>query len=151
MSTTLENDFLFVLYDVARTMRTHADQSARKQGMTRAQWVILARLERQPGLSQNELAALAEVAPITVARLVDRLEAQGLVERRHDALDRRIWRLQLTSAAQPVLREIRQYRTRLRDIMTREIDPAVLDALLTGLRQMKENLNSSRREAEAAA
>ena len=49
--------------------------------MTRAQWVILARLERQPGLSQNELAALAETAPITIARLVDRLEALGLVER----------------------------------------------------------------------
>jgi MarR family len=42
---------------------------------------IMARLERQPGMSQNELAAIAEVAPITVARLVDRLGALGLVER----------------------------------------------------------------------
>ena len=151
MAENLDSDFLFVLYDVARTMRTHADQSARKQGMTRAQWVILARLERQPGLSQNELAALAEVAPITIARLVDRLESQGLVERRTDPMDRRIWRLQLTPRAQPVLREIKQYRTRLRDIMTKEIDPSVLDSVLVGLRQMKENLNSSRREAEAAA
>jgi DNA-binding transcriptional regulator LsrR (DeoR family) len=58
---------------------THADQMVREHGMTRAQWIILARLERQPDLSQNELAALAEVAPITVARLVDRLEALGLV------------------------------------------------------------------------
>ena len=77
MHPDLENDFLVLLYDVARQMRTRADQMARAHGMTRAQWVILARLERQPGLSQNELAALAEIAPITIARLVDRLEARA--------------------------------------------------------------------------
>src|SRR5207244_7632607 len=107
---SFDNDFLFLLYDVARTMRTRADQRARTRGMTRAQWVILARLERQPGLSQNEMAAIVEVEPITIARLVDRLEARGLVERRADPKDRRIWRLQLTPAAAPVLREIKKYR-----------------------------------------
>ncbi len=74
----LEKDPLFLLYDVARLMRTRADQRARRLGMTRAQWVILAWLELEPGLSQNELAALVEVEPITVARLIDRLEAGAL-------------------------------------------------------------------------
>ena len=81
MQASFEHDFLFLLYDVARMMRTRADQRARTRGMTRAQWVILARLERQPGMSQNEMAAVVEVEPITIARLVDRLEARGLVER----------------------------------------------------------------------
>jgi hypothetical protein len=80
MRTNLEDDFLILLYDVARHMRTYADQIARMHGMTRAQWIILARLERQPDLSQNELAALAEVAPITASRLVDRLEELGFVK-----------------------------------------------------------------------
>jgi MarR family transcriptional regulator, transcriptional regulator for hemolysin len=96
MRANLEDDFLILLYDVARHMRTYADQIARMQGMTRAQWIILARLERQPDLSQNDLAALAEVAPITAARLVDRLEELGLVKRCADSEDRRIWRLRLT-------------------------------------------------------
>ena len=74
-------------------MRTKFDQRARARGMTRAQWHILARVERQPGLSQSELAAICEVEPITVARLVDRLEKRGLLERRSDPNDRRIWRL----------------------------------------------------------
>jgi MarR family transcriptional regulator for hemolysin len=77
----LEADVLPLLYDVARHMRTRADQMAREHGTTRAQWLILLRLERQPDLSQNDLACLAEVAPITVARLVDRLAAAGLVKR----------------------------------------------------------------------
>ena len=150
MPTSVDSDVLVLLYDVARHMRTYADQMARAHGMTRAQWVILARLERQPDLSQNELAALAEVTPMTIARLIDRLEALGLVKRCVDPKDRRIWRLRLTPQAAPLLAEIKQMRAKLHAVMTKEIDPAVLDMMGVGLRQMKENV-SSQRLAEAAA
>jgi MarR family transcriptional regulator, transcriptional regulator for hemolysin len=145
MRNDLEADVLVLLYDVARHMRTCADQMASERGLTRAQWIILVRLERQPDLSQNELAAIAEVAPITVARLVDRLEALGLVKRRNDPEDRRIWRLRLTPAAAPVLRDIKRCREKLHSIMTRGIDRAVLRTMHTGLRKMKENITSTRR------
>src|SRR6267154_4273983 len=125
----LEADVLPLLYDVARHMRTHADQMTRQHGTTRAQWLILLRLERQPDLSQNELACIAEVAPITVARLVDRLEAGGLVKRCTDPEDRRIWRLRLTPAAAPVLRDIKRCREKLHNIMTRGIDRPGLRAM----------------------
>jgi DNA-binding MarR family transcriptional regulator len=146
-----ESDLLIVLYDVARHMRTYSDHVARKRGMTRAQWVILSRLERQPNLSQSELAALAEVSPITVARLVDRLEALGLVKRCTDPDDRRIWRLRLTPAATPVLREIKQFRTKLTRLMTEGIAREVVDAMAAGLQQMKDNVTRQRRTAAAAA
>jgi MarR family transcriptional regulator for hemolysin len=145
MHADVETDVLILLYDVARHMRTHADQMAREQGLTRAQWIILVRLERRPDLSQNELAAIAEVAPITVARLVDRLEALGLIKRCIDAEDRRIWRLRLTPAATPVLRDIKRFRKKLYGIMTRGIDDARMRALQQGLRKMKENIGSTRR------
>ena len=77
MTTATDDEFLFLLVDVARLMRTRIDQRARRRGMTRAQWVILIWLERQSGLSQNELATLVEVEPITIGRLVDR--PRGLV------------------------------------------------------------------------
>jgi len=150
MPTSVDSDVLVLLYDVARHMRTYADQMARAHGMTRAQWVILARLERQPDLSQNELAAVAEVTPMTIARLIDRLEALGLVKRCVDPKDRRIWRLRLTPAAAPLLDEIKEMRAKLHAVMTKEIVPAVLDTMSVGLRQMKENV-SSQRLAEAAA
>ncbi len=81
MQETFERDLMILLHDVARILRTRADRAARAHGMTRAQWIILARLARQPGMSQNELAAICEVEPITVGRLIDRLEARGLVDR----------------------------------------------------------------------
>src|SRR5215475_8953030 len=128
MQAALDQDFLFLLYDVARTMRTRADQRARARGMTRAQWVILARLERQPGLTQNELASIVEVEPITIARLVDRLEARELVVRKADPRDRRVWRLHLTPAAVPILREIAKYRAELHDLITAGMTPSLQKA-----------------------
>jgi len=150
-NTKLDSDLLIVLSDVARHMRTYSDQVARKHGMTRAQWIILSRLERQPNLSQSELSALAEVTPITVARLVDRLEALGLVERCSDPDDRRIWRLRLTPAAGPVLREIMDFRVKLYSVMTEGVDAAEIDALASGLQRMKENVSRLRRTAAAAS
>jgi DNA-binding MarR family transcriptional regulator len=145
MQAALDEDFLFLLYDVARTMRTRADQRARTRGMTRAQWVILARLERQPGLTQNEMAAIVEVEPITIARLVDRLEARGLVVRKADPRDRRVWRLHLTPAAAPILREISKYRAEINEVITAGMSPAIQKALKDGLTQMKVNLAAEAR------
>jgi MarR family transcriptional regulator, transcriptional regulator for hemolysin len=149
MPADFENDLLILLHDVARQMRTYADQVAQAHGLTRAQMIILARLERQPDVSQNELAAAAEVAPMTVGRLIDRLEALGLVKRCTDPEDRRIWRLRLTPAAAPFLREIKRLRAKLHSVMTKGIDPAALEVMITGLRRMKENV-SSRRPAEVS-
>ena len=147
---SLEKDILFVLYDVARLMRTRADQHARRFGMTRAQWVILSWLERQSGISQNDLAGLVEVEPITVCRLFDRLEARGLVERRNDPKDRRVKRLHLTEAAKPMLDEIHDYRDQLRKLVTCGISDEALNSQIASLLQMKANLTQQPAAARAA-
>jgi DNA-binding MarR family transcriptional regulator len=108
--------------------------------MTRAQWIILARLSRQPGLSQNEMAAICEVEPITVARLVDRLEARGLVERRADPTDRRIRRLHLLPAAKPILETITDAREYMSARITAGLDGKTRETLIDALLVIKENL-----------
>ncbi len=143
MSASLDRDLLVLLHDVARLLRTRFDQRAREHGATRAQWVILARLERQPGLSQNELASILEVEPITVARLVDRLEARGLVERRADPNDRRIWRLHNLPAAQPAIDKITLYREAMNAELIEGIDPCVREALIDALLDMKDHLTDT--------
>lgn len=147
--SALDREILYLLNDVARLMRTRADQRARTHGMTRAQWVILMRLSRQPGLTQTDIAALVEVEPISVARLVDRLEARGFVERRADPKDRRVWRLHLTPAAEPVLEEIQKLKVTLRDEITAGIDAKALDQMTDTLLQMKANLTDGRPHARA--
>jgi len=140
MNKALNNDLPFVLHDVARLMRTRFDQRAREWGMTRAQCVTLIKLECRPGLSQTELAAILEVEPISVARLIDRLEASGMVERRPDPTDRRMHRLHLLPAAKPILAEIDTYReaavAQLREAVPSEDWSTALRVLL----QIKEAL-----------
>lgn len=150
MPRPLEQDLLFLLADVGRLVRVHADRRAREDGMTRAQWVILARLERQDGLTQKALADLLEVEPITVGRLVDRLQARGLVERRADPTDRRVWRLHLTDAAAPILAGIAAYRAELHAKLTGGMPAEAVQALMGGLLQFRTNLCAGIRSADAA-
>ena len=138
----LDRDMLTLLHDVARMQRTRFDQWARNYGMTRAQGLILLRLEHQPGLSQNEMAAICEVEPITVGRLVDRLEARGLIERRPDPSDRRIRRLHLLPAAAPILAAINDYRLALREFMTDGLDKSVQETVIDALLHMKTKLTT---------
>ena len=149
MPDAYDREILYLLHDVARLIRTRADQRARGRGMTRAQWVILSRLERLPGQTQNDLAEIIEVEPITIARLVDRLEAHGLLERRADPKARRVWRLHLTAAAEPVLRDIHRHKRELRDEITEGVDPALIDKVIEGLLKMKANLTDGRTSLRA--
>ncbi len=103
----LDRSFGFVLHDIARLMRKRYEQRARSLGVTRAQWQMLAHLQRHEGINQSGLAELLELEPITLARLVDRMELAGLVQRRDDPADRRAHRLYLTERAAPLLEQSR--------------------------------------------
>ena len=148
-----ERDLLFLLHDVARLLRIDADKRARAHGMTRAQWGILIWLDRQPGMSQKGLAALLEVEPITVARLIDRLEGRGMVERRPDPRDRRIWRLHLSPPAHPILREINEQRAEMTSLVTAGLDEESQTVMTEALMRMKATLSrdthAARRQSEA--
>jgi DNA-binding MarR family transcriptional regulator len=138
-------DLLFLLNDIGRLLRTEADRRAKMHGMTRAQWGILLWLERQPGLSQRELAEILEVEPITVARLVDRLEVRKMVERRPDCTDRRIWRLHLTAAATAVLGDIHENCDAMAATVTTGMSATAQDKLIDMLSTMKSILSAERR------
>lgn len=149
----LRREVLFQLIDVARAMRTHFDHRAREHGMTRAQWGVLLRLERQEGMMQAEMAEALEVQPISLARLIDRLCEQKLVERRPHPSDRRANRLYLTAKGRATLAQLVP--------LGREVSGEVLESfteretteLLENLLRIKRNLrgsstgNSARRPA----
>ncbi len=139
----IERELAFNINDVARLLKTYADQRARELGMTRAQWAVLARIESSQGLKQIELAETLDLQPITLTRLIDRLCDSGLIERRTDPDDRRARRLYLTPAARPVLDRL----TRIgRDVMATVLDglePAAVEQLLAQLLVLKANLRNA--------
>jgi DNA-binding MarR family transcriptional regulator len=144
---TLKRDVITAIVTLARLVRTEADKRARAHGMTRAQWTILLSLERQPGLLQKELAELLEVEPITVARLVDRLEARGMVERRADPTDRRCWRLHLTDTSRPLMNEIGTQVEDLADIATVGLSRETLEVAAGALSRMRDAIAAEARRS----
>lgn len=96
----------FLVSDVARLMRREFDARAKKLGVTRPQWRTLLVLQREQGVRQTALADKLEVEPISLCRMIDRLEESGLVERRRDPDDRRAWQLFLTAEAGPLLDQL---------------------------------------------
>ena len=103
----------FLLADVTRLMRRAFASELEGSQLTLAQAKTLLRLRRCEGARQVELAEYLEIRPITLTRLVDQLQAEGLVERRADPQDRRAFQLYLTEAAQPVVEQIVVAVTRL--------------------------------------
>lgn len=105
----------FVLHDVARLLRKRFEQRSRASGLTRAQWQVLAYLSLHEGIHQNKLADLIEITPITLARLLDKMEARGFIERRANPADRRAWLLYLKPQAYPLIEIMRSNGQKTRD------------------------------------
>ncbi|HEY4774600.1 MAG TPA: MarR family transcriptional regulator [Xanthobacteraceae bacterium] len=142
-SFTIERDLAFLLSDVARLLRTYADQEARQFGMTRAQWAVLFRLERVEGLKQSELADMLDIQPITLTRLIDRLCDSGLIERRGDPHDRRAKRLFLTPAARPMLDRLAVVSAELMANVLAGLAPPARAQMRAQLATIKENLRQA--------
>ena len=140
----------FLLNDAARLMRKDFERRTRSLGLTRAQWQALFHLARNEGCNQAALADLLEVEPITLARLVDRLELGGLVERRPDPGDRRARLLFLGERAHPLLEQLRALGAETREVALAGIDEDERTLLMTLLTKMRANL-SGREAATAAA
>jgi DNA-binding MarR family transcriptional regulator len=97
MSPDDEHYIGYTITDVSRLIRTVFERRVRSYGLTRAQWMVIARVNRRPGLSQSEVADLLEIEKAPAGRLIDRMQAKGWLERRADPKDRRINRLHLTT------------------------------------------------------
>ena len=143
MRGSVETNFLFTLGEVFRLIRVYADKEAARYGITRAQWAVLFRIERNEGMKQTELAELLEMQPITLTRLIDKLCDNGWIERRSDESDRRVNRLYLKKAARPLLGKLAGLRSEITATALEGISPADAHRLLTQLESIKENVRNA--------
>ncbi len=130
----------FLIHDVARLMRKRFEQRAASLGFTRSQWQVLVHLAKNEGIHQAGLAEILEVEPITLVRILDKLEARGLIERRQHPTDRRAWLLYLTPQAHPSLSLLRTIGDTTRAEALDGFSEAERDRLVEILTGMKANL-----------
>lgn len=139
----------FLISDVSRLLRRRFDQHARLIGVTRPQWRALTALTRREGLQQAELAELLEVEPITLCRMVDRLEDAGLVERRRDPSDRRAWNLYLTPKSRPLIEQLHAIADDVFTVALADLPEDAVAALSDTLLRVRANLSTAPTAQEA--
>ena len=133
-------NFGFLVHDVARLMRVAYDRRTRELGLTRSQWWVLNNLYFNQGIIQSELADLLDIEKPTLGRLLDRLEDKGWLERRGDPGDRRAKRVYLTGNVQGLMRTLRRLAADLRATALDGLDEVERAQLLAALRIVKGNL-----------
>jgi len=136
-------EIAFTIMDVARMLRTYADQRARQFGISRAQWTVLVRIDRTEGLKQSELADILDLQPISLTRLLDRLADNGLIERRPDPNDRRANRLYLLPAARPLLEQLADLGSEMMTTVLEGLDAKTVERMLSDLGLVKDNLRAA--------
>lgn len=146
----MNDNIAFLISDVSRLMRRRFDERARLIGVTRAQWRAIKYLERAEGINQGGLAEMLEVEPITLCRMIDRLEEAGLVERRRDPADRRAWRIYLTERARPLLDDLHAIADDLLATAFDGIAAAEHDATIATLKRIHTNLSDPQTDDETA-
>jgi len=140
---SIDNDFLFALFEVQRLLRLYADKQASRYGLTRAQWAVLAKLERTEGLKQTEVAEMMEMQPITLTRLIDKLCKADLIERRSDETDRRVNRLYLTKTARPMMAKLAALRSEITRAALADISVPDAHRLVEQLETVKDNVRNA--------
>ncbi|MCP5357354.1 MAG: MarR family transcriptional regulator [Pseudomonadales bacterium] len=149
MNKNFDKSFGFAIHDVARLLRLAFDRQAAGTGLTRAQWSVLAHLHRSNGVQQKTLATLMDITPITLARHLDRLEADGWIERRDDPEDRRAKRVFLNPSSEPMFAMMSELGQNVRLQAMQGVSAADEECFMQVLLRVRSNLCVATRGQEA--
>ena len=123
MPLTDQHRFGMQLAQMSRGWRAELDRRLAGLGLSQARWLVLLHLARfDEAPTQRELAQSVGVEGPTLARLLDSLEAQGLVQRHAVVEDRRAKKIVLSDSARPLIEQIEAIATALRQELFVGID-----------------------------
>ncbi len=131
----------FLIHDAARLMRRRFESRASGLGLSAAQWRLMVRVTKEEGVAQARLAELLEIEPISVSRLIDRMEDGGWIERRADLSDRRVRMIFPTPKARQAFAKVKGLAGEVYEQALAGMTVEERLALVTGLRTLVENLS----------
>lgn len=143
MSLLKEPALGFLIYNVSRLLRQTFQRTMVGSELTLAQSRALLYITRYEGIRQVDLANILEVQPITLARLVDQLEAQELVVRKPDPTDRRAHKLYTLPGAEHHLAIIERALQEIRDQFYQGVSQREVDTVFSVLTRAEENLTGN--------
>jgi DNA-binding MarR family transcriptional regulator len=136
-------NFGFILNNVSRLYVKRFETLANQLPLTLSQCKALNHLARNQGISQTRLADIADIEPMTLVRILDRMELDGWIERRTDPVDRRARALYLTSDATPILERVGRVTAQIRGEVLAGLSAGERDQLMSLLEQVHRNMLGS--------
>ncbi|KQZ16659.1 MarR family transcriptional regulator [Mesorhizobium sp. Root552] len=131
----------FLIHDAARLMRKRFEARASNLGLSAAQWRLMVRVTKEEGVAQARLAELLEIEPISVSRLIDRMEEAGWIERRADASDRRVRMIFPTPKARQAYAQVKSLAGEVYEEALTGMSGEDRRILIQGLRTLVDNLS----------
>lgn len=135
-----EELFAETLHLAAHGWRTALNRRLRPLGYSRSRWMVLLYISRNEAIPHRELAERLGIEPPTLVRLVDRMEADGLLERRADESDRRIKRLHLSPEGHREVDRIRACAADMRKELLAGLDKTEIGVTLEVLQKIRAKL-----------
>ena len=137
----------FLIHDSARLLRKRFEAKGSAYGLSAAQWRLLVRLVKEEGVAQARLAELLEIEPISVSRLLDRMEEGGWIERRQDASDRRVRMIFPTDKSREAFAAIKSVAGEVYDLALAGLSEDEKQTLVKGLNTIIANLSDGETSA----
>ena len=135
-------NFGFLVRDVSRLYVSAFERAARELGLTLSQCKVLGHLARNEGISQARLAELSDTDPMTLVRILDRMQQDQWIERRHDPSDRRAHRLYLRDTARPILNRMWKIADQCRQEAMATLSPEERELLIALLERVHGTLTA---------
>ena len=144
MPLTDQHRFGMQLAQMSRGWRAELDRRLAGLGLSQARWLVLLHLARfDEAPTQRDLAQSVGVEGPTLARLLDSLEAQGLVQRHSVVEDRRAKKIVLSDSARPLIEQIEAIATALRQELFVGIDEEEARICLRVHKRILDNLEKN--------
>ncbi|WP_245415261.1 MarR family winged helix-turn-helix transcriptional regulator [Hoeflea marina] len=145
------DQFGFLIHDVARMLRKRFEMRGQEHGLSSAQWRLLVRVVREQNATQARLAELMEIEPISVSRLIDRMEQAGWVRRCPHETDRRVKLVVPTDKSLAAYSAIKAMAGDVFQAAMAGLDEDQQQALVNALATVVENLATDETPAECSA
>lgn len=130
-----------LLHDAARLIRRRFEQHTADLGLSSAQWRLLIHVLREERVSQARLAERLEIEPISVSRLLDRMEQAGWIAREADPQDRRVRQIVATKAALDIKDSLYRSADEVYAEAMTGLPPALRQSLISTLITLNNNLS----------
>lgn len=134
------DDIEFLICDLAILWRRIFNQKTKALGISNTERRIIISIERNPGATQVEIAQCVDIEPQNLTKPLDRLLAQGFVQKKPDKKDRRINRLFLTSTCKPMIAKIHQIANEVRPEIIDSTSSLEVQRMIQNMRRMKNKL-----------